>query len=250
MSKQIVVVTSTRPRLVVFGGMGIADGFQSACCVVRVYETISTVGVLHGIDDDDSVLQDCCNVRIVVPSNEMIRQCDGGVRRRDFVAMYAVRQPNDGRRRRNQSITLVNGQRSGSEFRHVGLDLVDPGNVLRRTDGGGDQLPSLPRPGVGRHHDPVRRRRRERREPAQCFLGRADLCAGRMAHNGFNGRDRRDRRGRAAGWPPGPDWGGDWARPAGARKGAPARTDAKASAIPRRNLMPEMSDSPRVIRHA
>ena len=174
-----------------FGRRWIGRCFKAARSFEGCLEAGAPVGVLHRVDDDDGLVEDPVDRRIVFCSEQVIGESERGIGARDFIAMHAIGQPDNGRRPGNQVRALTRRKRARSDRLDVGLDLVDAGHVLRRADDAVDQLPAFPgarilielhpvRGGVGQHFHVGKRIGR-----------RGNLLAGRIAKGFLKRRNGR-----------------------------------------------------------
>jgi hypothetical protein len=100
--EEVVVRPPARPGLVMLRRLRIGIRFGRAAQQVASDEPVAAVGVLHRVDDDESLPQRQVHVGVAARRQEVIRLGQRGVGRGDLVAVDAVDEPHDHRQRRDQ----------------------------------------------------------------------------------------------------------------------------------------------------
>ena len=140
--EQIMVVAAAGPGLVPLGRGGVGIGQGAAARGEAVEETLAPVRVLGRDEDDDGVGQPGLGGRV---GQQATGGLHGGVGGADLIAVDRIGHPDQDRLIRDQGGGLLGrgaariGQGAG-----VGLDLVQPGDVGGRADGGPEQGAALP----------------------------------------------------------------------------------------------------------
>ncbi len=96
--EQIVVVAPARPGLVMLGSIAVALRFHAERGLERVDEPVPPVGVLARIDDDNHIVQNGLDQRIILRSQQVVGQEQRTVAGRDLVSMDIVGEPDHCRR--------------------------------------------------------------------------------------------------------------------------------------------------------
>ena len=189
--EQVVVEAPAGPGLVPLGRQGIGVGRRAVTRRVGVEEALAPVGVLGRHEDHDGVGHPAAHGRIA-RGQQVSRCCHGGVGGADLVAVNRIGQPDDHRLVGDDGAGL--GGRGAARIGQgagVGLDLVQPGDVGRRSDGGPEHGTSLVGAGLFADHHPVGRGGPQGLEIAQ-DVGRArDPLAAVVAQHRLHRGDRR-----------------------------------------------------------
>ena len=173
--EEVVVGATARPSLVVLGRQPIEVWSDAVALREVLDEAVAAIRVLGRVDQHQHVLADGVDHRVALRRQQVIGGEHRGIRRGDLVPVDAVGEPDHRRQRGHQSIRFVlgGGPRVG-ERAHAGADLLQPGEVARRTDRDIDERAALPGARVLPHANPIGCRSLQRFEVTQDLLRRRD----------------------------------------------------------------------------
>ena len=190
--EEVVVPPPPGPRLVPLRRHRVRVRPSGGRLLVGSHVTGPTVGVLHGIDEDQALPEDQFHVRVALGGQEVVRLGHGGATRADLVSVDSVEDHGHHRQPGQEGVGLGGGEATGIvEEAQVLLDGVEPGNALRRADDHDHQGTALPALGVPDEPGPVRRGSVERLEVADHVRRRRDGVPEAVADHLLQGGDVR-----------------------------------------------------------
>ncbi|MNY09303.1 hypothetical protein D3C86_1422130 [compost metagenome] len=187
--EQVVVIAARRPGLGPFRRQRVGVGLGAQTGLEAVDEAVAPVGVLGRDEDDHGVLHPALRLG-VGGVHQAARGGHGGVGGADLVAVHRIGHPDDDRGVVDEGAGLIRrGAARIAQRPRRGLDLIQPGDVGGRADGGPEQGAAFPGRAIVAHDHAVGRRGAQDLEIAAHLGGTGDARAGRMA------QDRVLRRG-------------------------------------------------------
>ena len=143
--EQVVVRAAAGPGLVALRGHRVGVGHGGAADVVLGEEPCAAVWVLERIDEDDGLAEDRVDRGIALGGEEMVGLGEGGVRRRDLVAVNGVDQPRHDGQIANETLRVSRPERTRiGQASQIRLDRVQPRDAFRRRDDHGVQRAAFP----------------------------------------------------------------------------------------------------------